>query len=817
MPTTTDARTPSLTGRMEISHGRRRRRCNERALPRTFSPSSSTMVPRSSAALIFLVLFSCSISLTNALMTPAHSWLWPIQQVKTPSSTSISSQRPPLFHHIVTGSHRAQAVQCKAAPSNGGAPNNPKAKAKKNQRSPKPSRFQQAVYTESKGRSRINPKKKNGGVASANLKTDKAWKTQSKSIEELEAALSRRWGTNLQEWTAQDKDYDDDDDDDDEWVQDYVLSRRKGGARPVQDPWEVGTLKPDDTPTRSLNQKRPLHRLDVTDLIQEEPVGGRGTMDRSSSNANEGGFFFRPPSAQSTATVSDPTSKDESKSTKSKRDGDDDKERSAKPAPLQPLRDTDGKPMFLTTEQAERNFEAILQSESNTVNIDADLTESETLSDGETEPSSLSSVIEWTDLGITSEILLENLKQMDCSNPLDVQKKACPSAREGKDVLVGTYTGSGKTLAFLVPIVDRLLSDEERGSGSKKAVQALIVAPGRELASQIVSVARELLQGTDLKVLLSIGGTTLSNNVEQIRKRKPAILVGTPGRLAELFVGVGDKRPRIKIQPQTLVLDEFDALLQYKAHRDPTRALVESLKRKQRDELQCILCSATASDMIQSSFVKTDILRPDFATAMTDQQDALVTTGKLDNGSTRVSRTVIHGVVHVPHRRMALETLRRILHTDPLPQQILVFVENSRKVQIVVEKLEGMGIIAAPLHGGANSDKTDRAQVSQALREGYVGLVVATELAARGLDAPLLTHVINLDLPTDASHYAHRAGRCGRGGRPGVVINVTTDAKERNVPKKLTDRLGVDLYTVEVRSGRLNIVDPDSNDGLTDR
>ena len=118
-----------------------------------------------------------------------------------------------------------------------------------------------------------------------------------------------------------------------------------------------------------------------------------------------------------------------------------------------------------------------------------------------------------------------------------------------------------------------------------------------------------------------------------------------------------------------------------------------------------------------------------------------------------------------------------------------------------------MGIVAAPLAGGSKSDKMDRAEVAKALREGYVGIVVATELAARGLDAPLLTHVINLDLPTDASHYAHRAGRCGRGGRPGVVINMTTNVKERNVPKKFTDRLGIPLYTVEARGGKLHIVE----------
>ena len=263
---------------------------------------------------------------------------------------------------------------------------------------------------------------------------------------------------------------------------------------------------------------------------------------------------------------------------------------------------------------------------------------------------------------------------------------------------------------------------------------------------------------------------------------------------------------------QSLVLDEFDALLEYKAHRDPTRAIMQSLKRRHGNSLQSVLCSATASDIMDSSKV-VDFLRPGFETAMADEDDVLVTAAKKSQSSTattQVSRTVIHGVVHVPHKRMALDAVRKILHTDPIPQQILIFVENARKVDIVVEKLADRGIIAAPLHGGMGSEKMDRAEVSRALREGYVGIVVATELAARGLDAPLLTHVINLDLPTDASHYAHRSGRCGRGGRPGVVINITTSPKERNVPKRFAQTLGVEMFTAETRGGKLMLVDPDT-------
>jgi superfamily II DNA/RNA helicase len=236
---------------------------------------------------------------------------------------------------------------------------------------------------------------------------------------------------------------------------------------------------------------------------------------------------------------------------------------------------------------------------------------------------------------------------------------------------------------------------------------------------------------------------------------------------------------------------------------------MSTLKRRHGDSLQSVLCSATASDLMGSSKLN-NFLRSSFAQAMADIDDKLVTPGNESKRVTRVSRTVIHGVVHVDHRRFALDAIRRILHTQPMPQQVLIFADSSRRVKIVIDKLAEMGIIAAPLYGGNDSEKLDRAEISKALREGFVGIVVATELAARGLDAPLLTHVINLDLPTDSSHYAHRAGRCGRGGRPGVVINLTTSPQERNVPHKFAAQLGITMHTVETRGGKLEIVDPET-------
>jgi superfamily II DNA/RNA helicase len=135
-----------------------------------------------------------------------------------------------------------------------------------------------------------------------------------------------------------------------------------------------------------------------------------------------------------------------------------------------------------------------------------------------------------------------------------------------------------------------------------------------------------------------------------------------------------------------LVLDEFDALLEYKPHRDPTRAIITTLKKRHGDSLQTILCSATASDMIGSKKLE-NFLRPGFVQAMADRNDRLITASDDVADATRVSSTAIHGVIHVPHRRLALETLRSILYTEPTPQQVLIFADNARRVDIVIEKV----------------------------------------------------------------------------------------------------------------------------------
>ena len=164
-------------------------------------------------------------------------------------------------------------------------------------------------------------------------------------------------------------------------------------------------------------------------------------------------------------------------------------------------------------------------------------------------------------------------------------------------------------------------------------------------------------------------------------------------------------------------------------------------------------------------------------------------------------RSITHGLLSTPRMR-ALESLKRFLNSKPTVEKALIFVNEPRRVEVIAEQLLEMGYVAAPLHG--ETSKEDRKEIVARLKDGRLRLVVTTELAARGLDIPNLTHVINFELPTDAQHYVHRAGRCGRAGQPGLVMNFATPST-KHVVRRFGKRLGTKVRDCEVREGRVHL------------
>ena len=496
-------------------------------------------------------------------------------------------------------------------------------------------------------------------------------------------------------------------------------------------------------------------------LISPKPVGGSGSGSGSSSSSLSSGIFTSRSNEndpqtttkrrkdRSRALQQNEKEEEELLNREKKQQRQKERERKSKSKPT--LLDDEGNEMYLTLDQADKIVQRILLTTKK--DDDTDTTSSSSDDDDDdindennkniiqqqqtttTEITSTS----WEDIGITDSTLLTNLHTMICPTPLSVQDQSCPSIVSGNDVLISTHTGSGKTLAFLVPIAQRLLmiasSASAQGNNSNEKntppggasdsggtyPKAIIVAPGRELSSQIVSVAQSLFVNTGLTVSLAIGGTPYSRNVDTLRKKKPTVVVGTPGRIAELIIGrPGDKGGKLKLSGLvTVVLDEFDALLQYDSHKEPTVAIMNAMKRQHGSTLQRILCSATATDMIGQKTMQEegakkngdkswttnieDYLRQGYAHASVNDSDLLVTSGVHHTSATntinkkgiigttaRVSRTTIHGTLHVPHQRLALEAVRKILNTEPIPQQALIFVDSPRRVDIVIEKVRSI-------------------------------------------------------------------------------------------------------------------------------
>lgn len=369
------------------------------------------------------------------------------------------------------------------------------------------------------------------------------WNT-GKSVDDLETIMTKRWGAGSpsKNWSEEDDGDDDDyeivyeddddggdDDDDDEDLEpkedSFFFRRPPSEQRDYYDQDDLGYEAP-------LNRRSVKNGKDLNfdHVIAPKPVGGRGTNTVPSKNVynnfeqaedeslenddNDSSFYFRKQSSEQNSVPSH-TEKQETR---------------PKPEQLPFIKDKDGNPLLLTLGQAQKDFQAFVTDFSN-MNLEEN---------GELEPDSLleGPTKSWEELGITSPTLLRNLKKMNCVSPLAVQDKACPSIITGNDVLIGTYTGSGKTLAFLVPLIERLLiSADDDTPDKQQAVRVLVIVPGRELASQVISVARDLLEETSLSAMLAIGGTTFARNLKDLRSRKPSIVVGTPGRIAELVVG----------------------------------------------------------------------------------------------------------------------------------------------------------------------------------------------------------------------------------------------------------------------------------------
>ena len=329
---------------------------------------------------------------------------------------------------------------------------------------------------------------------------------------------------------------------------------------------------------------------------------------------------------------------------------------------------------------------------------------------------------------------------------MPVQSQLIPSMLEGKDVVAQSPTGSGKTLAFVLPILNQV-------DGSAQKTQALIVAPSQELSMQIVEVLREWTAGSDISVAQLIGGANMARQLEKLKK-KPTIVVGTPGRLNELV-----KAKKLKLHEiRHIVLDEGDQLLA-REHRGVVKALIDGSNH----DRQIVVVSATITEEIElvASRMMKDPIRIQVS------QEDLPAQGK-----------VVHSFVKVEERDKT-DLLRRLAHVNGMKG--LAFVNNLDQLLMKESKLKFREAKIVALH--SDMKKEERKQALSSFRKGEVSILIATDIAARGLDIEGLTHVIHVDVPHAIEPYLHRSGRTGRAGADGEVLSLLTYTDEKNYKK----------------------------------
>lgn len=346
------------------------------------------------------------------------------------------------------------------------------------------------------------------------------------------------------------------------------------------------------------------------------------------------------------------------------------------------------------------------------------------------------------ELGV-SELLNDLLKGQGIVKPTPVQEEAIPPVVQGLDVIARAKTGTGKTLAFLLPIMDKIRVEAAYP-------QALVLAPTRELALQITEEARKLARHTGVKILAVYGGQDVEKQLRKLEGGRH-LIIGTPGRLLDHL-----RRETLDLGGvKMLVLDEADQMLHMGFLED-----VETIITAVPYRRQTMLFSATMPDPIKRLA----------ANYMKEPLDIVIKSGSpipLDN--------IRQQVVECSDRNKE-EALQALIERDR-PYLAIIFCRTKRRVSKLNEALQAAGYDCDELHGDLSQGK--REAVMKRFREAKLQLLVATDVAARGLDVEGITHVFNYDLPLDADSYIHRIGRTGRAGGKGLAITFSSP-RERN-------------------------------------
>jgi ATP-dependent RNA helicase DeaD len=341
------------------------------------------------------------------------------------------------------------------------------------------------------------------------------------------------------------------------------------------------------------------------------------------------------------------------------------------------------------------------------------------------------------------EETLKAIEEKGFKKPTPIQEKAIPPLLEGKDLVGQAQTGTGKTAAFGIPVV-------EKTDVGKGVIQTLVLVPTRELALQVAKEIRDLGKYRGVRVLAVYGGKPVAKQVELLQKLKPHVVVGTPGRVKDLL-----ERGILNLnEVSTFVLDEADRMLDMGFIDD-----IKFIYGKTPAQKQTVLFSATIPDEIKR--VIELFLREEREEVYIKPQRPAV-------------ETVTQRIYRVEDRQLTQTFLEKLEET-PFGKAI-VFTQTKAEADRLAKLLRSLGFNASPLHGDYSQNR--REAVLRDFRRGRINLLVATDVAARGIDISDLEVVFNFRLPQDAESYVHRIGRTGRAGRKGLALSFTPASED---------------------------------------
>lgn len=341
------------------------------------------------------------------------------------------------------------------------------------------------------------------------------------------------------------------------------------------------------------------------------------------------------------------------------------------------------------------------------------------------------------EMKISPEVL-RSLEEMGFESATPIQVEAIPTALEGKDIIGQAQTGTGKTAAFGIPLLENVNSQSDQ-------IQALVLAPTRELAVQVAEEIHKIGRYKGVRSLPIYGGQDIGRQIRALKNR-PQIIIATPGRLMDHL-----RRKTIRLEGlRFVVLDEADEMLDMGFLED-----IESILEQCPPDRQTMLFSATISPSIRTlsgRFLK---------------QDRVQVTVK----TKELTVTNIEQEYYEIQERQKLDVLTRLLDIHN-PELAVVFGRTKRRVDELTSALQTRGYLADGLHGDLSQNQRDA--VMRKFREGTIEILVATDVAARGLDITGITHVYNFDVPQDVDSYVHRIGRTGRAGKSGIASTFVT-------------------------------------------